>query len=83
MKQRRQASPDQQSIIKIINTAYAREGVFGFYRGFWTTVIRDIPFSMLQLPIWEYLKKKYRIITGKPPSTIEVAICGSISGKYY
>lgn len=82
VKQRRQASPNQESILKIIRNAYANEGVFGFYRGFWTTVMRDVPFSMLQLPIWEYLKKEYRIFTGKPLTTLEVALCGSISGYY-
>ncbi|XP_025191367.1 S-adenosylmethionine mitochondrial carrier protein-like [Melanaphis sacchari] len=80
VKQRRQASPNQESILKIIRNAYANEGVFGFYRGFWTTVMRDVPFSMLQLPIWEYLKKEYRNFTGKPLTTLEVAFCGSISG---
>jgi hypothetical protein len=44
--------------------------------------MRDVPFSMLQLPIWEYLKKEYRIFTGKPLTTLEVALCGSISGCY-
>lgn len=44
--------------------------------------MRDVPFSMLQLPIWEYLKKEYRIFTGKPLTTLEVALCGSISGYY-
>lgn len=66
-----------------MKNAYANEGVFGFYRGFWTTVMRDIPFSMLQLPIWEYLKKEYKIFTGRPLSTFEVALCGSVSGCYY
>lgn len=83
VKQRRQASPNQESILKIIRNAYVNEGVFGFYRGFWTTVMRDVPFSMLQLPIWEFLKKEYRIFTGKPLTTLEVALCGSISGYYF
>ncbi|VVC31840.1 Mitochondrial carrier domain,Mitochondrial substrate/solute carrier [Cinara cedri] len=80
VKQRRQASPNQESIIKIMKTAYNNEGFFGFYRGYWTTVMRDVPFSMLQLPIWEYLKKEYKIFTGKPLTPFEVAVCGSISG---
>jgi len=80
IKQRRQASPNQEPILKIMKKAYASEGIFGFYRGFWTTVVRDVPFSMLQLPIWEYLKKEYKIFTGKPLTPLEVAVCGSISG---
>lgn len=63
-----------------MKNAYSSEGIFGFYRGFWTTVMRDVPFSMLQLPIWEYLKQEYKIFTGKPLTTLEVAFCGSISG---
>lgn len=82
VKQRRQASPNQESILKIMKNAYANESVFGFYRGFWTTVMRDVPFSMLQLPIWEFLKKEYKIITGKPLTLLEVALCGSLSGYY-
>lgn len=82
MKQRRQASLNQESISIIIKNAYAYEGVFGFYRGYWTTVMRDVPFSMLQFPIWEYLKKEYTIFTGKPLTSLEVALCGSISGYY-
>jgi len=80
VKQRRQASPNQESILKIMRNAYTNEGVFGFYRGFWTTVLRDVPFSMLQFPIWEFLKKEYKIFTGKPLTPLEVALCGSISG---
>lgn len=83
VKQRRQASPNQESILKIMKTAYSNEGVFGFYRGFWTTVLRDIPFSMLQLPIWEYLKKEYAVFTGKPLTTLDVALCGSVSGYFF
>ncbi|XP_025425411.1 S-adenosylmethionine mitochondrial carrier protein-like isoform X2 [Sipha flava] len=79
VKQRRQASPNQESIVRIMKNAYANEGFFGFYRGFWTTVMRDIPFSMLQLPIWEYLKKEYKIFTGRPLTTLEVALCGGIA----
>lgn len=83
VKQRRQASPNQESIFKIMKNAYSNEGVLGFYRGFWTTVLRDIPFSMLQLPIWEYLKKEYAVFTGEPLTTLDVAFCGSVSGYYF
>lgn len=65
-----------------MKNAYYNEGVFGFYRGFWTTIMRDVPFSMLQFPIWEYLKKKYNMFTGKRLTPLEVSLCGSISGYY-
>lgn len=28
----------------------------GLYRGFFSTVMRDLPFSFIELPLWEFLK---------------------------
>ncbi|KAL0590082.1 hypothetical protein ABG067_001722 [Albugo candida] len=33
-----------------------REGLRGFYCGYWGTVARGIPFSFIQFPLWEELK---------------------------
>lgn len=32
------------------------QGARGFYRGYFTTVMREIPFSFIQYPLWEYFK---------------------------
>lgn len=32
------------------------QGPRGFFRGYFSTVARDIPFSFIQYPLWEYLK---------------------------
>ena len=32
------------------------QGPKGLYRGYMTTVSREIPFSFIQYPLWEYLK---------------------------
>ena len=32
------------------------QGIVGMYRGYFSTVMREIPFSLLQFPLWEYLK---------------------------
>lgn len=34
----------------------AAEGVLGFYRGYWSLIAREIPFSFIQFPLWEGLK---------------------------
>merc|ERR1712113_1114562 len=39
-----------------VKTTYARGGLGGFYLGYATTVMREIPFSFIQMPIWEGLK---------------------------
>ena len=32
------------------------QGVRGLYRGYFTTISREIPFSFIQYPVWEYFK---------------------------
>ena len=38
---------------------YAEAGLATFYTGYWTTVAREIPFSFIQFPIYEGLKKAW------------------------
>ena len=37
-------------------TASLLQGLRGLYRGYMTTVFREVPFSFIQYPLWEYLK---------------------------
>jgi hypothetical protein len=39
---------------------YGEAGLATFYTGYWTTVAREIPFSFIQFPIFEGLKKAWR-----------------------
>ncbi|KAG7344593.1 mitochondrial carrier protein [Nitzschia inconspicua] len=54
----------------------------GLYRGYGITLMREIPFAMIQFPIYEYCKvywaDQYR--HGVPVNPIEAAACGSFSG---
>lgn len=51
-----------------------------FYTGYWTTVAREIPFSFIQFPIYEGLKKGWRNLQGSDTTPMQGAVCGSISG---
>jgi len=58
-----------------------REGVLGLYRGYGTTVMREIPFTSLQFPLYEFLKIQLARRLGKRSLPAhEAAICGSIAG---
>lgn len=82
-KQRRQALVHKvdRTALNILWTAYKTEGVRrGLYRGFGTTICREIPFSLIQFPLWEFLKLNWTDVTGLPLTPVSVAICGAIAG---
>lgn len=66
--------------IKIARSILAKEGLIGLYRGFSSTVIRDLPFSAFQYPLWEFLKMKHIERNHKAVSVYESAWYGSIAG---
>lgn len=71
MKQRKQALlPDQ-----------GRYSIRLLYRGYWSTVLRDMPFSLIQFPIWEYLKKFWVEYAHRDIFPYEGAICGAFAGS--
>jgi solute carrier family 25 S-adenosylmethionine transporter 26 len=47
----------------------------GFYRGYTVTLVREIPFGLVQYPLYEYFKKNN---TNK--STLELCLCGAKAG---
>lgn len=80
-KQRSQASIGGSGAIRILCEAYQKEGlVRGLYKGFGTTVFREVPFSIIQFPLWEYFKVHWFEMTGYPLTPSGVASCGAISG---
>lgn len=50
------------------------------YCGYWSTVLRDMPFSLIQFPIWEYFKKIWSLHVDREILPIESAVCGAIAG---
>lgn len=77
VKQRTQANHGTSSWRTFQNVLNV-EGIRGFYRGYLTTVAREIPFSFIQFPLWEFLKNMF----ANPDSllTWQAALCGAISG---
>lgn len=86
IKQRAQASQFKSSIeaFKAILSNQSGEGVFrGLYRGWGSTIMREIPFTAIQFPLYEYLKRvraKYLNVEAVSPG--EGAIAGSIAGGF-
>lgn len=84
-KQRKQTyvGTAKRSSISILLHAYKTEGFFrGVYRGFLSTVLRDLPFSFIQLPTWELLKKTVRNHNDGQITSFQSAVCGSIAGGF-
>ncbi len=81
VKQRRQASVGNSSL-SIIKDVLNSEGPRGLYRGYLTTVLREIPFSFIQFPLWEFLKRQVSVKTGSEPTPIQSSLCGAISGGF-
>lgn len=50
----------------------------GLYRGWNTTIMREIPFTMIQFPLYEWLKSKFSEKNNL--SLLRGAICGSVAG---
>jgi len=65
-----------------IRTLASREGIRGFYTGYLTTVSREIPFSLIQFPLYERFKKEIAAWQGRDCSPWQGACCGSISGAF-
>ena len=59
---------------------FAESGISTFFIGYWTTVAREIPFSFIQFPIYEGLKKAIGWSQGKEPTPTQGAFCGSFAG---
>lgn len=80
VKQKMQAglhSTVRGTVQSILNS----QGPAGFYAGYLTTVMREIPFAFIQFPLYERLKIEWAHRKKDAPLTsYEAAACGSFSG---
>ena len=79
IKQRRQAQTESRSL-EIVRSTLRSEGVRGLFRGYTTTVAREIPFSLIQFPLWEYLKSSLARWRGREVAAWEASLCGAMAG---
>ncbi|XP_054641209.1 S-adenosylmethionine mitochondrial carrier protein isoform X2 [Dunckerocampus dactyliophorus] len=79
VKQRTQASPSSSTSGMLVATL-REEGVRGLYRGFRSTLLREIPFSLVQFPLWEYLKTQWSQRRGHTLHSWQAAVCGAFAG---
>ena len=47
-------------------------------RGYLTTVMREIPFSLIQFPLWEALKRTWARRKGAQVDPLQSATCGAL-----
>ncbi|BGO99547.1 S-adenosylmethionine transporter [Rhodotorula toruloides ATCC 204091] len=86
VKQRSQTGSKGTRSWVVAKTVWQGEGLRGFYRGFGSTVAREIPFTCLQFPLYERLKLLLaRRTLGHSASVSDLpawqaAACGSIAG---
>ncbi|XP_028680162.1 S-adenosylmethionine mitochondrial carrier protein isoform X1 [Erpetoichthys calabaricus] len=79
VKQRTQASPST-STYRILLLTLREEGILGLYRGYSSTVLREVPFSLVQFPLWEFLKGLWSWRQGHVVYSWQAAVCGAFAG---
>ncbi|CAN6637492.1 succinate/fumarate mitochondrial transporter [Trichomonascus vanleenenianus] len=84
IKQRTQAAhhPSSFAALMSILRNTTGEGVWlGLYRGWGSTILREIPFTVIQFPLYEYLKlTRARSLGIDKVAPNEGAVCGMIAG---
>nr|XP_039267881.1 S-adenosylmethionine mitochondrial carrier protein-like [Styela clava]XP_039267882.1 S-adenosylmethionine mitochondrial carrier protein-like [Styela clava] len=81
IKQRSQTMANKSSLTILRNTL-KHEKFKGLFRGYKSTVLREIPFSLIQFPLWEYAKHSLSKRKGRAVSPWEGAWCGFFSGGF-
>ncbi|KAM4722243.1 mitochondrial S-adenosylmethionine carrier protein [Rhinophrynus dorsalis] len=81
IKQRAQVSPSSTTYQMLARTL-RQEGISGLYRGYKSTVLREIPFSLVQFPLWEFLKDLWSWKQGHVVDSWQSAVCGAFAGGF-
>ncbi|XP_006865711.1 PREDICTED: S-adenosylmethionine mitochondrial carrier protein [Chrysochloris asiatica] len=81
VKQRAQVSASSRTFHIFSNILY-EEGVQGLYRGYKSTVLREIPFSLVQFPLWESLKVLWCWRQEHAVDSWQSAVCGAFAGGF-
>lgn len=80
VKQRMQSGM-YASAREAVRATFASEGVAGFFRGYTSLVLRELPFDAIQFPLYEFLKKKWGEVGDEGElKTWQTSVCGSVAG---
>ncbi|RPA98661.1 mitochondrial carrier [Choiromyces venosus 120613-1] len=84
VKQRAQASQFSSSWMALSNIFTSNRGLgrvwMELYRGWGITIMREIPFTVIQFPLWEAMKRWRSVRKGRNINAVESALFGSLSG---
>jgi solute carrier family 25 S-adenosylmethionine transporter 26 len=81
LKTKMQAGRGNETISSTLRLVLSEPGIFGgIYRGYGITLMREIPFALIQFPIYEWAKGKWSKLQGSPVTPLQAAGCGSIGG---
>jgi solute carrier family 25 (mitochondrial S-adenosylmethionine transporter), member 26 len=64
----------------VLNEPHGSSVFGGLYRGYGITLMREIPFAMIQFPLYEQAKVVWSDYRGSPVSPVQAAACGSATG---
>ncbi|XP_027378268.1 mitochondrial S-adenosylmethionine carrier protein isoform X1 [Bos indicus] len=81
VKQRAQVSASSGTF-HIFSNILCQEGIQGLYRGYKSTVLREIPFSLVQFPLWESLKALWSWRQDHVVDSWQSAVCGAFAGGF-
>jgi solute carrier family 25 (mitochondrial S-adenosylmethionine transporter), member 26 len=81
VKQRQQAGETSLTSFQLGRRILTTEGIRGSYSGLGATIIREIPFGFIQMPLYEFLKAQLlsRKVTDSL-SNVEACGCGAVAG---
>lgn len=70
-------------LLAALSSLYNTRGVRGLYQGFSSLILREIPFSAIQMPIYEAMKRRTYRNTGKKDNFTfgEKALHGIVAGS--
>jgi solute carrier family 25 S-adenosylmethionine transporter 26 len=70
-----------KTVKEAISDIKQTKGITGLYRGYFVTVLREIPFGLIQYPLYEYCKSKFRENNiNKELKMKEICKSGAIAG---
>ncbi|XP_052577724.1 S-adenosylmethionine mitochondrial carrier protein isoform X3 [Peromyscus californicus insignis] len=76
------SAPHVRPMKHMLAASAGEVGIQGLYRGYRSTVLREIPFSLVQFPLWESLKALWSWRRGHVVDSWQSAVCGAFAGGF-